>query len=148
MIEVNYLAILVCGIVGMVIGMLWHSKMLFGPAFIKATGMDMNMSPEKMAEIQKGMWKLYLTQFVLLLIQLFVLSHIIVMAMSYLGTAGATAGLSAAFWTWLGFAMPINAGNAMWSARPRVYAWHLFFITAGFQLVSLLVFGAILGAWM
>ncbi len=148
MIEVNYLAIIVCGVIGMALGTLWHSKFLFGPAFMEASGMDMHMSPEKMATMQKQMWKYYLTQFVLLLITLFVLSHSIRMGEAFFGFTGVTAGLSAAFWNWLGYMMPVNAGAALWSNRPRRLAWRLFFITTGYSLVSLLIFGAILGAWM
>lgn len=148
MIPVNYVAIVVCAVIGMIIGALWHSKILFGKIFMEASGMDMNMTPEKMKEMQKEMWKLYLTQFVLLLIELYVLSHIIVMGMAYFGTTGAMSGISTAFWVWLGFAMPLAASNAMWSNRPRKMAWRLFFINAGYMLVSLLIFGVILGVWM
>lgn len=148
MIEVNWLAIVVCAVVGMGIGALWHSKMLFGNAYMRAAGMDMNMSPEKMAAIQKEMWKYYLTQFVLLSITLFMLSHSIVMGTAYFGYSGVTAGLSTAFWNWFGYVMPVTAGAALWSSRPRKEAWNLFFISAGYQLVCFLIFGAILGAWM
>lgn len=148
MIEVNYLAILVCAVVGMAIGAIWHSKMLFGKAFSEAAGMDMNMPPEKMAAIQKEMWKYYLTQFVLLFIQIYILYHAIVMGKAYFEETSIMAGLSAAFWNWLGFMLPVIGGNALWSARPRKMAWRLFFISAGYQLVSMLIFGLILGAWM
>jgi hypothetical protein len=153
MIPVNYVAILVCGLVGMFIGFLWHSKILFGVAFMEASGMDMNMPPEKMKEIQKGMWKNYLTQFVLLLIQLYFLS-VAILLMSWGGRggdvqeSGVMIGVLTALGVWLGFAMPLAASNAMWSNRPRKMAWRLFFINAGYMLVSLLIFGAILGAWM
>ena len=56
--EINLLAVLVCGIASMIVGSLWHSKFLFGDAFIKASGMDIGMTPEKMAEIQKKMWQI------------------------------------------------------------------------------------------
>ncbi len=141
---VNYIAILVCAVVGMIIGTLWHSKLLFGPAFMEAAGMDMNMSPEKMKEIQKKMWQLYLAQFVMLVVELYVLAHYVTAVSPLPGVVG---GLTTAFWIWIGFMVPIIGGNAMWSARPRKMAWRLFFISAGYQLVCVLIFGAILGAW-
>jgi hypothetical protein len=153
MIEVNWLAIIVCAVVGMGIGALWHSKMLFGNAFMEASGMDMNMPPEKMKEIQKGMWKYYLTQFILLLIQLYFLS-IAILIMSWGGRggdvqeSGVMTGVLTALGVWLGFIIPSIGGQCLWSNRPRKMAWRLFFINAGYMLVSLLIFGAILGAWM
>ncbi len=139
--ETNLLAVLVCGVVAMVVGSLWHSPMLFGNIYMKAIGADTNMSAEKMKEIQKRMWSLYLTQFLLVLFQAFVLSHYIA------GWSDAT-GLENALWIWAAFVMPTVAGGAMWSARPRRDAWNAFLISAGYQLVLFVLFGLILKAWM
>lgn len=126
----------------MVVGMLWHSQMLFGNMYMKAIGADMNMPKEKMAEIQKKMWQLYITQFILSILQVYVLWHYLV------GAAGAMTPLSNVFWIWLGFLMPTVAGQWMWSARPRKDAWSGFFISAGHNLVLFIVFALILKAFM
>lgn len=139
--EINLLAVLVCGIASMIVGSLWHSKFLFGDAFIKASGMDIGMTPEKMAEIQKKMWQLYATQFVLALLQAFVLAK-------YITSWTEMSGIMNAFVIWLGFVMPVVAGACMWSSRPRKDAWKVFFISAGYQFVLFVVFGLILGSWM
>ena len=139
--DINLLAVLVCGVVAMVIGSLWHSKLMFGNAFIKASGMDIGMTPEKMAEIQKKMWQLYVTQFILALLQAYVL-------VIYIVNWNTISGVSNAFLIWLGFVMPVVAGNAMWSSRPRKDAWKVFFISMGYQFVFFIVFGFILGSWI
>lgn len=133
---VNLAAVLACAIAAMIVGMLWHSKALFGTRYMKAIGADMNMSPEKMAAIQKKMWQLYLLQFVLVFFQVWVFA-------SYTG-----GGLMNAAWVWAGFLMPTVAGQWMWSARPRKEAWAGFLISAGYNLVLFFVFGLILQAWM
>lgn len=138
--DINLLAVLVCGVAAMIVGSLWHSKMLFGDAFIKASGMDIGMTPEKMAEIQKKMWQLYATQFILALLQAYVLAI-------YVTNWTSVSGISNALLIWLGFVMPVVAGSCMWSSRPRKDAWKVFFISAGYQLVLFVVFGFILSIW-
>lgn len=139
--ETNFLAILACGVVAMIVGMVWHSKALFGDKYMKAIGADTNMSPEKMKEIQKDMWQLYVTQFALALFQAYVLS-------GYIISEPGVGGSLNAVWIWAGFVMPTIAGAAMWSARPRKMAWQIFLISSGYQLVVLILFGMILKAWM
>ncbi len=99
----DFLPILICGIAAMVVGMVWHSPALFGKTFMKALGADMNMSPEKMKEIQKKMWQLYVTQFVLVLFQAFVLSIYIN------GSIHVMSPLSSSIWIWAGFVLPTIA---------------------------------------
>ena len=135
-------AIIVCAIAAMVVGMFWHSKLLFGPRYMKAIGADMNMSPEKMAAIQKKMWQLYILQFVLVLLEAWVLAQYLY------GAADVMPLVCNGLWIWAGFVMPTVAGQWMWSARPRKEAWAGFLISAGYNLVLLVVFSLILRAWM
>lgn len=139
--EINLLAVVVCGVVSLILGFLWYSQMLFGNIYMKSIGADMNMPAEKMKEIQKKMWQLYIAQFLLAAFQAFVLSHYIS------GWADGT-GLENALWIWAAFVMPTVAGAWMWSARPRRDAWNAFLISAGYQLVLFVLFGLILKAWM
>lgn len=142
MIEVNYLAILLCGVASMVLGSFWYSRSLFGNTYMKAVGGAENISPEKMAEIQKKMWQLYLSQFILALFQAFVLWFYIV------PVVGIMSPLSSAIWIWAGFVMPTLAQSWMWSNRPRRLAWKGFFITAGYNIVLFAVFSVIIGAFI
>lgn len=144
MITVNYLAILVAGIVSMVTGSIWYGP-LFGKTWGRIIGMDVaGMPPEQKAKMQKGMGALYFANFILALLTAYILAH-------YIGgwqpAPGAQGGIINAFWIWLGFIMPTAAGGAMWSGKPKKLAWQMFWVTMSYQLVNFLIIGAILGAW-
>lgn len=136
---INFVAVLLCAVASMVLGMLWHSKALFGPRYMQASGMDMNMPPEKMKEIQSRMWQYYITQFLLAVLTAFVLAYVLTKF------EGITAFVTA-LWIWIGFVIPTVGGACLWSARPRKDAWTVFFISAGYQFVLFAIYGAILGA--
>lgn len=141
MIEVNWMAVLLCGVAAMVVGMIWHGP-LFGRMYLLAIGGNPDMPKDEMAKIQKKMWQLYIVQFLLVLLQTYVLWHYIV------GAADVMTPVSNAIWIWLGFILPTIAGQWMWSARPRAWAWKGFLISAGYNLVLFIVFALILGAFM
>ncbi len=139
--HINFLSLLVGGVASLILGMIWYSKSLFGNTYMKALGADTNISPEKMKAIQKRMWQILLTQFVLSVFQVWVLAI-------YILRTPEVFPLANAIWIWAGFVMPTIAGGALWSARPRKDAWKIFWITSGYQLVMFAVFAFILKAWM
>jgi hypothetical protein len=141
MIEINLLSILLCAVAAMVLGMIWHGQALFGNKFMKAMGADMNMSKEKMAEIQKKMWQLYILQFVLVFFQAWVLAH-------FIAAWDSVSGITTSLWIWAGFVLPTTAGACMWSARPRKDAWTMFWISAGYSFLLFIAFGLIIQAMM
>ncbi len=140
--ETNFLMLAVCGVVSLVLGMVWYSQKAFGNSYMKALGADTNISPEKMKEIQKKMWQLLLTQFVLTMFQVWVLAVYINSSITVITP------VANALWIWAGFVMPTIAGSALWSARPRKDAWKIFFITSGYNLVLFILFAVIIKAWM
>ena len=138
--DINFLAVLVCGILSMAIGMLWYSKILFGNAWCEINGMNMNMSPEEMKAAQKKMTPVYITQFALSLFQAFVLAY-------FIDALGNVSGMITGFWMAMGFAIPAIAGITMWNGKPKKVAEKMFLISAGYQAVILCVSGLILGMW-
>jgi hypothetical protein len=98
------------------------------------------MDEATMKAKQKKAMPLYLVQLVLVLFQLYILSHL----------TGPTAliGLESALWAWGGFVLPTVASSCMWTNEPRGNAWKRFFVQAGYQLVCFVIFGLILGAFM
>lgn len=60
------MAVLVCGVAALVIGSIWYGP-LFGKAWMKIMGVE-NMSEEQKQAMKKGMWMMYLSQFILSLI--------------------------------------------------------------------------------
>lgn len=136
---INYLAVLVCGIVAMVVGFVWYGP-LFGKAWMQIMGAE-NMTSEQKETMKSNMWAMYALQFVLSLLTAGVLAYHISQ------WTGDTTALGIALCTWFGFVMTTTAGASLWSGKPKKIAWKMFFISAGAQLVTFIVFGLILGAW-
>ena len=138
--EINYVAVAVCGVAALVIGSIWYGP-LFGKAWMRIMGVE-NMSEEQKQMMKKGMWGMYLAQFIISLITAGVLAvHI-----AYWSDVNATA-LGIAICTWFGFILTTDAQAALLSGKPKNVAWKMFFINAGGQLVTFAVFGLILGNW-
>lgn len=134
-VSINYLAVLVCGIVHMVLGALWYSQLFFGKLWMKALG----KSEDEIKEMRKGVWKAYLFSFMGALVMAFVLAHII----DYAQTDSIAGGLQGGFWVWLGFVITTSMAGILFEGRPK----GLYFIYNGYQLVSLLIMGMILAIW-
>ncbi|MEK7187319.1 MAG: DUF1761 domain-containing protein [Patescibacteria group bacterium] len=137
-IQINYWAVLACGILSMVIGFIWYGP-LFGKKWMEIVGAN----PKDMAarkEMQKKAGPLYLVQFLLTLFQVYVLAH-------FIQAWADASSLETALWIWAAFIMPIVAGSAMWNNDSRKIAWSRFLIQSGYQLVLFITFGYILGTW-
>ena len=136
MVQVNFWAILASAIVSMVIGSIWYGP-LFGKMFREAMGMN-QWSPEKQAAMKKTMGMSYALQFIASLVMFFILS----MFITKLGQWSMVGGLVVAFWSWLGFVVPIKLADALWGGKMV-----MFWLSISNMLLTLLAAGAIIGAW-
>jgi len=134
-VDVNYLAILVCGVVFMVLGALWYSPILFSRKWMTFIG----KSEEEIKKQSAGVWKAYLISAVGALVMAYVLAHII----HYAQADTALKGLQTGLWVWLGFVVTSSLGGILFEGRPK----GLYFLYNGYQLVSLLCMGVILSIW-
>ncbi len=133
---VNLVAIVVAAVVYMVVGMFWYSPMGFGKPWMKLVGMkEGEMKGSKMT-------KPILLSFITALIMSYVLAHFIFFA----GEKTALGGAKIAFWGWLGFVATMVANDFIYAVKEK--PWSLYLINVGYVLVSLVIMGAILGAWM
>lgn len=140
MVPVNYLAVVVATAASVVIGFLWY-----GPLFGKPWMEMMGITREAMdAAKKKSMMGSYAIMIAGSLVMSYTLAHAIVFASAYLMATGIAAGLMGGFWNWLGFIAPVTLGSVLWEGR----SWKLWVLNNGYWLVSLLVMGAILSAWM
>jgi hypothetical protein len=137
--EINYITIVGAGVLSMIIGSIWYGP-LFGKKWMEICGVT-EMDKERRAQMQKEALPLYLTQFALTLVQLYVLSNLF----AWTGEASKTVGI--AFFMWLGFVMPTIAGCAMWNNNSGKVKWAQFLIQSGYQLIMFLLYGYILGMW-
>jgi hypothetical protein len=130
-IELNWIAILVAAFVPMVLGALWYSPMLFARPWMRAVG----RTPEEISGASLG----YAISAIGAVVTSYVLARIVRWAEVDDLLNGALVGLL----VWLGFVATVLAVNTWFGGRPRA----LWAIDAGYQLVALLIMGAIHGAW-
>ncbi|PJZ26774.1 hypothetical protein CH352_03855 [Leptospira hartskeerlii] len=140
-IPLNYLAILVGVLANVVIGFLWFGP-IFGKVWAKEMGYE-NMEPDNKAMI-KSMVIMIIGSF----LTAYVLAHSLFVwkpsSWNLPGDGPAWMyGAYAAFYTWLGFYIPMLLGSVAWESK----SWKLFFINAGYNLVSLAAIGLILAVW-
>ncbi len=129
--SVNWFAILVAAIANMVIGALWYSPLLFGKAWMRASGKsDM-----------KGSGKLYLLNFIASILIAYVLVHAIRYAAGNVPTM--SDGLMVSVINWLGFLVAGVLPVYLFEGRNKT----LYFLYITYQLISFLVMGAILSSW-
>lgn len=131
---VNLVTILVAAIAYMVVGFLWYGP-LFGKVWMKAMGItasDMEKNKDKMGMIY-GLTSLAA------LVTSYVLAHFIF----YAGEKTALGGAKIAFWVWVGFVVTKSIVDTLFENKK----WDIFYLNMGYQLVGLLVMGAILGVW-
>ncbi|MCA9353661.1 DUF1761 domain-containing protein [Candidatus Nomurabacteria bacterium] len=136
--SINYLAIIVCGVIAMVVGSVWYGP-LFGKTWMRIVGVS-EMDESRRKEMQKKAMPQYIIQFVLVLFQVLVLSHLI-------NDTQSVTGLSRSLWIWAGFVMPTIAGCAMWTNDSSKIMRSRFMIQAGYQLSMFIIFGIILMNW-
>src|SRR3989338_3516631 len=131
--QINYLAVLAAAAAAMVIGFIWYAKSVFGTAWMAEIG-------KSEADIKAGYKPtMFLWSFILALVEAWVLA----VFTGLLDNSTLPHGLQTAFWLWLGFtAVPFGV-DAIYNGKSRKLYW----ITAGYHLVTLLVMGVILAVW-
>lgn len=135
-VDVNLVAVLVCGVVSMALGMVWYSPKTFGAIWMRENGKTVaDIEKEK----QKGMGWRYALAFVGALLTAYVLAHVV----DYAAATTVVRGVQTGFWMWLGLIVPVQLGSVLWDEK----SWKYFAITTGYQFVLLLIFGALLATW-
>lgn len=133
-VTLNYAAILVCALINMVLGALWYSPVLFGKIWMK--GMKISPSDAKNA---KYMGARYAVAFLMGLLMIFILAHYV----DAFEATAASQGAEAAFWPWLGFMIPVFAGDVLWGGR----SFSVVLINASYYFVVLMIAGVVLSVW-
>jgi len=132
--SINIWSILVAAIASFIIGSIWYSPILFGKQWMALTNTGA-VTPEK----KKGIWKLYVVQFLLSIVTMCILGFAIAAMQITSALDGATLGLLA----WVGFYATFRAANLLWQPG----SLKLALISAGSILLNLIVGGAIIGGW-
>lgn len=136
-ITVNYVAVLIAAVVSMALGFLWYGPMVLGKPWMKLKG----YTSETLKKAQSEMGKFYGISFVLALVTAYILSHMMTLSQKFYGYPEMQTGLTTAFFAWVGFMMPVQATATIFGDKK----WKLLAIDTGYQLVSLLAMGLVLG---
>ena|SRR3989338_6491621 len=130
---VNYLAVLVAAVVSFLVGWLWYSKPVFGKVWMNLMGLKKEPKHE-------GMAKNIALGFVATLVTAFIVADLAGM----LGYTSAGEGAMLGFLVWLGFVATTTLSGVLWENKP----WGVWLLNNAHSLVTLLLMGAIVGAWV
>ncbi|MBI2573004.1 DUF1761 domain-containing protein [Candidatus Woesearchaeota archaeon] len=133
MVSINYVAVLVAGLIQFVLGGLWY-----GPLFGKLWMRLMKIDPKKMKPTHMA-WR-YVGGLLTALLMTFILAHFVSYAVATTALEGVFVGLIA----WLGFIATVAFGSVLWEQKP----FSLYVLNVGYYLVCLLISGAILAVWI
>ena len=132
---IHWLPVVVSAVAVFAIGALWYSPMLFGKAWVKAHG----HTPEKIEAMRATMGRAYGVSFLCYVVMAAAMA-VLIGRMDVIYVRG---GVKLGALIGVGFAATIGLTANMYSEK-RLSA---FLIDAGYQIVYLMVMGAILVAW-
>src|SRR6478672_1681469 len=138
--HINFLAVLVAGLVIFGLGGLWYSPMLFAKRWIALQGRTEEQMRADAA--RANMPLMYVSVLICGLLTAFALELIIVHLDPHVSMTAFHGGLLG-FVCWLGFAAATSYGTALFSMRSR----ELWLIDSTYNLVSFVLAGIILAAW-
>jgi hypothetical protein len=137
---INYLAVLVAGIVIFMLGGLWYSPVLFAKRWIALQGRTEEQ--ERAQAAAANMPLMYLSAFICGLVTALVMA----MVLGHMATSvhlNAAHGATIGFMCWLGFAATTSYATALFSGKPK----QLWLIDSTYNLVSFVLAGMILAIW-
>ena len=132
-VDINYLAVLVCSVVPMLIGFIWYGP-LFGKAWMAAVG-------KTEEEIKKDFNPA--KTYGLTVVTNFVVAYVLARIMGYAGASTIVDGLMIALLCWLGFTAGTFYINDLFERKPS----GLLLINIFYHLVVVLVYSVILSVW-
>lgn len=132
--QLNYLAVVVAGSGGFVVGAVWYLPFTFGPLWLKA-------NPHVLAELEAGG---RLRRYAVALLCSIVQAWVLALCLLYAGPgAGLGTALLAGALLWLGFTAAPSLVDTLISRR-RTTGW---LVDAGHRLLAVLVMAFLLAAW-
>ena len=130
--QLHLVPILGAAVAKMALGALWYSNALFFKPWIRVSGITE-------AQVKQGLPKALVVDFIGSLLMALVLFHTI----RWSGAHTVVEGLFVGFLNWLGFVAVVTVSTVTYERKPV----KLYLLNNGYQLVSILVMGAILAAW-
>src|SRR5258708_5510445 len=134
-VHINYLAVVVAAVAAFALGGVWYSPLLFAKLWVNAHG----YSEEQVKAMQKSAGKAYGVS----LVCQWLIALALAVLVGYLHLEHLSQGLKLGLLAWVGFAFPLGLMANMFTEK-RIT---VFYIDTGYQLVYLLIMGAIITAW-
>ena len=128
---VNYLAVLVASIVGLIVSMVWYAPFLFGKTWVKLS--KTKIKTEGIA-----------ARYLFALIKTLIMALFIALFLEWIGITTIGGGMTIGFWLWLGFIGTTTFSGVIWGNKP----FKLWLLDNGANLLSILVMAAILAVWV
>jgi len=139
--HVNYLAVAVTGVAIFVLGGLWYSPMLFAKPWTRMMGKTEEEMKAYMAS-PKAKSEMPL-MYAMALVTALVIAWVMAIVVNHFQPVTVVRGAEVGVLCWLGFAAATSLATAMFSMQPKA----LWLINTGYNLVSFVIAGVILGAW-
>lgn len=133
--HVNYLAVLICGVVATGLGFLWYGPFLFGKMWLQ----EVDQSDEDIKR-RNNSFRVYGLTFVGHLVMAYVLARVL----SYTNAVTITEAIRISFLCWIGFTAASMMINAVYEKK----SIRLVAVDGGYHLIVLILFSIILGAWL
>jgi hypothetical protein len=134
-VTINYLAVLVAGVINIIIGFVWYAKSVFGSKWASDLGKNIDeMGKDKKAQMRA---------MPIMIVGSFLMPYILAHFIGYTNATDALGGATTALWAFIGFSFTMGAMNYAFAGKKL----RLFAIEYGNILVSMVVAGAILGGW-
>lgn len=135
-VDVNWLGVLVASLSGMVVGSVWYSKGVFGVVWAKLAKVDLDSEKTK-----KSAPRAIAIAVLMSVLTAYILAHVAALSKSYFGVSPLEAGLSTAFWLWLGVSATTVFTHDIFEQRPL----KLSLLTVGNQLATMMLMGLVIG---
>src|SRR5437764_4399800 len=132
--QVNYPAVLVTAIAIFALGGLWYSPLLFTRRWVALSG----KSEADIKAAAPGPMP-----FILVFICALLTALVMAIILNHFSPVTVLRGALLGALSWIGFAAATSFGTATFSGQPRA----LWLINSGYNLVSFVIAGVILGAW-
>lgn len=134
------LQIVVLVVLMQIIGFIWYGP-LFGNLWGEIIGMPRNqtMSSEEKQAFRKRMLPVLVGNILFNILTVFAFFFFTQTTLFY--------PIPLAVILFLGFILPVEAGVAMWSGKPRQLAWKMFWVMIGYQFIAFLLMGVVYTLW-
>lgn len=128
---VHPLPVIVVAVIIFLIGFLWYNPKVFGSLWAETLGVRMD-------EMECSVWHM-VGGFAMALIKAWVMALLV----DWTAVTSIVQGVTLGFFVWLGFIATTHFSDVLWAKKP----YKTYLINVGYELLALIVMGAIFAMW-